>query len=165
MSFIDSVLSFIGDIFTKIWRWIKKILPYLLLALALCVAFMASPLTIPLLGLVIPPGWASAAIIAGVSYLLAPEETAALVSPAVKAIGNSAAEVIAAAGTVAGAGLSALSDASGLSTLIMWGALGVLAYLLLTADRKEEEQPPSKVAGRGSNWTSGMLNGLEAENV
>lgn len=132
MSVFDSILSFISDVFTKIWRWIKKFLPYVLLALALYVAFMTSPLLIPLLGVSIPAGWASAAIIAGVSFLVAPEETAALVSSAVSAVGDSAAAVAAAAGTAIGAGVNAVSDASGFSTILLIGGLGFLAYLLLS---------------------------------
>lgn len=138
--FFNSIFGWLGDLLTSLWQLIQKALPYILLALALFLAFSTAGLTIPLLGIVIPSGWLSAAIVAGVSFLLAPGETAAMVNVAVDAIGDAVGNVVTEAAGIVGEGVSTFASASGISNLLLYAAIGVGLYFLLTSDKDEEEK-------------------------
>lgn len=148
MSLFSSLFSWVGKVFTKIWKSFKKILPYLMIAAALYVGFVgALPLTYLGIATSIPAGWMSALFLAGTSYLLAPEETTALVSRAVTAIGDSATAAAAAIGTAAGSLASGFFSSSGLTTALVIGGVGLAAYLVLRNKQTDKAAPPPTAAG------------------
>lgn len=135
MDIFSKIFSFIGDLFSKIFNAIKKILPYILLAVAAFYSMGGSFAFLTELG--IGPGITTALYAAGTSFLFAPEETAAVVGTAVSALGNVASKVVTAATGVLGTGITALG-----STLLLPIALGLGAYWLFT--RKKDEDPDAK---------------------
>lgn len=154
MSFLSDIWEWLSDLLSKIWKWIKDIIPYLLLALALYVGFMTGP-GIAFLGMLIPAGWTSAAIIAGVSFLLFPEETAALGSAAVAAVGKVAGEVASELGSTLGTGISALASASGISTLLLVAGAGLLLWLMMSGDDAEDDAPEVTSVSANTNKLQG----------
>lgn len=134
-------MNFILDILSQVIKIIKKILPYIALALVLYFTFgvggaffsvAALSTTITLTGY----GWAALAI--GASFLLAPTETTAMVTRVATAIADTAAKVIAiaadalikVAGAVAG---------SFFSSPIGFAVMGLGAYFLLSGHSKKDE--------------------------
>lgn len=118
------MLNWLKKLFSSIIKLIKKILPVILLALALWVAFVA-PFTIPLLGVTLT-GTAGALFLAGTSFLLLPEESADVVEDAARGLGRAATSVVTAAAGVASAGIGALLTSPAGLALIGFG----LWYLL-----------------------------------
>lgn len=157
MSFLSSLFGWLEDLLRDIWKAFKIVLPYIALALALWVGVVgALPLTWLGVSMIIPAGWVSALFFMGTSYLLAPEETTAVVSGAVEAIGDSVTAVVVAAGTTVGAGIGAIADASGISTWLIVGGLGVAAYLLLSNSNRDRNQ--SESLGGGNQGTADKPN-------
>lgn len=135
MSFLSNIFSWISDLFESIWGFIKRALPYVLMAIAtyftlgaLAPGFMAGlGLTSAAAG-----GWAAAALALGASFVLAPEETAALYSGAVDSVGN----VLSKVGQVASDVVSDTVGSFFSSGIGLWILLGAGAYLLLSSDKK-----------------------------
>lgn len=135
MSIFSKLFDWVGRLFSKIWKAFKKALPYILVAAALWVGFVgALPLTWLGLSTIIPAGWMSSLLFLGTSYLLAPEETTAVISSAAAAVGDSVTAVVSAAGEVAeatgdalGSTLSAFMESSGL----LWIVIAVGGWMLL----------------------------------
>lgn len=129
----SEVFSWLGDLFTKLFDMIKKILPYILVALAI---WFSLGLGIPALG--IAGGWTSALLALGASFVLAPDETAAILSSAASAMGDVLSTVATKVGSAAGDLTSSFASSSGIFTLALVG-LGM--YLLLSSDDKDEPKP------------------------
>lgn len=136
-SFISNIFSWISDLFESIWRFIKRALPYVLMAIAayfslgaLAPSFMAG------LGLASATagGWAAAALALGASFVLAPEETAALYSGAIDAVGG----VLSEAGQVVGDVVSDTVGSFFSSGIGLWLLVGVGAYFLLSSGKKKD---------------------------
>jgi hypothetical protein len=133
MSFLKKIFSWLGKLFKKLIKLVK-LLPFILLALAVYLAFMTGGLSF--LGMTIPAGYASAAIAVGASFLLAPEETKALVDKATNAIGGAAKNIASNVGAVAG------SIASGfLESPLGLGLLAFGAWFFFIKDDKPKEEP------------------------
>lgn len=140
MSFLNKIWGWLSSLIKKIWAVIKKVLPYILLALA--VYFMVMPLgtTISMAWAGIP-GLASIStqtamlLAAGAALIFAPEETVELVGKVADTIGDAAGAVIEAGIDVAGDVLGSLFS----SPIVLIG-LAVGAYLLFGRDRKEDER-------------------------
>jgi hypothetical protein len=131
MGFLDSLWNSITNIVTKIWNVVKVVLPYVLVIVAICFGF--AWLTPVMLGGLVPvwfTGWWAAGILLGVSFLVNPTETAAIVAK----VGTAAGQVVS---SVVGAVVSAASSALGPLLPII---LGVGAFLLLgrSNDKKKE---------------------------
>lgn len=160
---ISSIFSWLGDLFGKIWNLFQKVLPYLLVALAI---WFSLGLGIPALG--IAGGWEASLLALGASFVLAPDETADLLSSGVAAIGD----VLTTAGTAVGEAIGATGSALVSSSGLLWIALGVGAYLLLKSDKPALERqevgsragaiPPGR-GGSGKRSRSGSEE-LEALN-
>lgn len=136
-SFFSNIFSWISDLFESIWSFIKRALPYVLMAIAIYFSIGAlAPTFMAGLGLASATagGWAAAALALGASFVLAPEETAALYSGAVDAVGDVLSEV----GQVAG---NVVSDAVGSffsSDTGLWLLVGVGVYFLLSSDKEKD---------------------------
>lgn len=146
------MFDWILDLFKKVWKFIKKalnkimevlkdVLPYLLIAGAVFLATLSGTailgLPIFLQGLAtflvgVGP-LAAAAIGAGVSFLLAPEETAGLLTNVAEAVGEVASAAVQMAGDVVSTGFASIFG----ENFLIYAALGLGAYLLLT---KEENK-------------------------
>lgn len=146
---MDKIFGWIGDLFTKIWRLFKKILPYIMIALAVFFTFGGS---LTLLGMVLE-GYAAAVACIGISFLVAPEESVDVVTDVSAAIGTAAGAIVSG---VAG-GLAAGLFGNGGSWVLI-GAIAVGAYFLLnkkegnlnsysTADELPEDNGPGAVDG------------------
>lgn len=136
MSFLSTIFSWISDLFESIWGFIKRALPYVLTAIALYFSMGAlAPTFMTGLGLTsaVTGGWAAAALALGASFVLAPEETAALYSGAVDSVGTVLSEV----GQVAGDVISSTVGSFFSSGIGLWLLLGAGAYLLLSQDKKQ----------------------------
>lgn len=136
---VSRVFSWIGDLFTKLFDMIKKILPYILIALAI---WFSLGLGIPALG--IAGGWTSAALALGASFVVAPDETGALLSSAASAMGDVLSTVATGVGSAAGDLTSSFATSSGLLTLALFG-FG--AYLLLSSDDDDPASSQYSVGG------------------
>lgn len=150
MSFLDDIFDWLSDLFTWIWD-------NLTLVLAICaILFIAfAPLMIAVVG----PGTAFAAALPsflswvpamvqaaaaswwvaipaglGLAYLIDPEETKKLVSGAADL-------VVGTVDTVATGVVGAVSTAVTSSSLFLWGAVGLVAYLVLSSDSSSGDQP------------------------
>lgn len=136
MSFVSNIFSWISDLFESIWRFIKQALPYVLMAVALYFSMGAlAPTFMAGLGLTsaVAGGWAAAALALGASFVLAPEETAALYSDAVDSVGHVLSEV----GQVAGGVISDTVGSFFSSGIGLWLLLGAGAYFLLSSGKRE----------------------------
>lgn len=78
--------------------------------------------------------WTQLAVGVGVSAVVLPEETSELVSTVAETAGEIAAEVGEIVGSVAGSVVDGVVSSGGFSSLLLWGAVGIGAYLLLTSD-------------------------------
>lgn len=137
------MFDWIGDLFTKIWHAVKRILPYILIA---CAIWLSMGLAIPLFaGLVIEGTVMNALLFLGASFLLVPEETVLAIEPAIEAIGDVAQEAAKETGQVASDLLSSFSDALGVPSFLIIGGLVFGAYLLLK--NKKEDTPTNEKKG------------------
>lgn len=134
---MDKIFGWIGDLFTKIWKLFKKILPYIMIALAVFFTFGGS---LVLLGMVLE-GYAAAIAAMGLSFLVAPEETVDVTTDVAEAVGK-------AAGSVVAAGVGGLASGlfSGESSWLLFAAIAVGAYFLLS--RKDEDSVDELREGR-----------------
>lgn len=135
MNILNKLFGWIGKLFKKIWEAIKKILPYILLAIAIYLS-LGGALTIPFTSTVLQ-GTFHAMMVAGASFLLAPEETAELVSNAAHAIGDAASVVVSETVGVVTTGVGALLT-SPVGIAVM--ALGL--WWLFGRDKKEGGEIP-----------------------
>lgn len=135
---MDKIFGWIGDLFTKIWRLFKKILPYIMIALAVYFTFGGS---FVLLGMELK-GYAAVVAAMGLSFLVAPEETVDTVSGVAGSIGTAAGAIVA-----AGVGGVASGLFGGENSWLVFAAVAVGAYLLLSGGRKSDE-PGALVLGR-----------------
>lgn len=126
---MDKIFGWIGDLFTKIWRLFKKVLPYVMIALA---AFFTFGGSIPLLGMVLE-GYAAAVAAMGLSFLVAPDETIDMVTSVASDVGKAAGAVVSA---VVGGAASGLSG--GDNSLLLLVALGVGTWWLLSSKPSEQ---------------------------
>lgn len=110
---MDKIFSWIGDLFSRIWKLFKKILPYIMIALAVFFTFGGS---LVLFGMVLE-GYAAAVAAMGLSFLVAPDETIDTVSGVAESVGEAAGAVVSG---VAGGLASGLFGGE-------WGWLGLVA--------------------------------------
>lgn len=133
---MSKIFSWIGDLFTKIWKLIKRVLPYIMIALAAYFTFGGSYI---LLGMTLE-GYAAAVACIGVSFLAAPEETTDVVGGLAEDIGG-------AAGTIVAGGVGGLLSGLTSDSSFLWiVAIAVGAYFLLK--RKDESQEIGQLNGR-----------------
>lgn len=126
------IFDWIKKLFRKLLSLIKKILPVVMLLLAVWLA-LGMPFTIPLLGEVIAGTTANALLVAGASFLLAPGETAKLVSNVAAGLGSAAGAVAAAAAGAASTGIGAFFQSP-----VGIGVLAFGVWFLLLRDKKDE---------------------------
>lgn len=129
---MDKIFDWIGDLFSKIWKLFKTILPYIMIALATFFTFGGS---LVLFGMVLE-GYAAAVAAMGLSFLVAPDETIDTVSGVAESVGKAAGAVVSG---VAGGLASGLSDGE-------WGwlglvAIGVGAWWLFSKDKEDTDRP------------------------
>lgn len=134
MSILSDIFAWFKRIFKEILDLIKKILPYILLGIAVWLA-LGMPFLIPSLGISIAAGGFNALLVAGVSFVLAPGETQELISEAAEALGNAATDVIQTVVDVADSALTSVLSSS--PALLIVG--GLLLWFLLS--REKERQP------------------------
>lgn len=111
---MEKIFDWIGDLFTKIWRLFKKVLPYIMIALAVFFTFGGS---LVLLGMTLT-GYAAAIAVMGISFLVAPEETVDVITDVADDVGT-------AAGAIVSAGVG------GLASGLFGGENGWLLALLI----------------------------------
>lgn len=132
MNFLQSIFDAISDLFSKILDLIKRVLPYILLGIALFCA-----LGIPLTFL---PGLAAtnmnAAILAGSAFLFAPEETAEILTSATHAIGDVAQTVVGEVVDVVSTAATGILSSPG---LLLTAAAALAVYLLFIKDDSKRE--------------------------
>lgn len=128
---MDKIFSWIGDLFTKIWKIFKKVLPYIMIALAVFFTFGGS---IVLMGMVLE-GYAAAIAAMGLSFLVAPEETTDVVTGVTESVSN-------AAGAIVAAGVGGLASGlfGGESSWLLIAAVAVGAYFLFSKGGEDEEE-------------------------
>lgn len=143
MDFIEDIFKGLGDLLTSILNVIKRILPYVLLAIAAWYT-MGGTLTF-LTELGIKAGAMTAMYMAGTSFLFAPDETAAVVVDAVQALGD----VAGAVGTEAGNLLNDVTS-SLLSGPAGWLMIGIGAYLLFSMLSKNTDKTGDVPIGDGA---------------
>lgn len=137
MGFFDSIFKWISDLFSKLVEFIKKLLPIVMLCVALWFGFggvwaptiFGSTLTIE--------GTAGVCLALGTSFLLAPDETAALVGRVAAGVADAAEKVIDAAVPLIQKVGSGIWDVIS-SNPLFWLAAGYLGYTLLTRDSGEK---------------------------
>lgn len=134
--FLEQIFKALSSLFEAILNVVKRVLPYILLAaaayLALCTGGISLAWLVP--GTVIPSGWASAAVLAGASFILAPNETAAIVNSGVDAIGSVATNLA----TEAGQMLASVSE--GVLGLPLWAlVVGGVGLFLLFRNKGEKD--------------------------
>lgn len=131
MGVFSKLFKWVMSLLTKLWKLVKKIVPIVLLGLALVCAFAGQ--------------WPLAALFAGASLLLFPKETAEVAAKAVKAVGTVASTAATAIGSAVGAGVSSLASASGLIWMV---ALGFFLWLFFNR-KKEVDESDGKEEGPG----------------
>lgn len=123
------MFDWIGDLFSRLWKAFKRILPYILIA---CAIWLSFGLAIPLFaGLVIEGTVMNALLFLGASFLFVPDETVMALQPAIEAIGDIAQSAATEAGEVAGSLVDSLSNALGLPSIALIVGAGVLIYFLM----------------------------------
>lgn len=135
MDFISKIFEFITSLFNKVFSAIKKLLPYILLALAIWLS-LGFAFTIPFTTFTIAAGYASALLVAGASFLFAPSETAEIVSKVATHVGDAVGSIVAAGVDVVTTGLGAM-----LTSPVGLLALGVGLYFLFGRSEKERDAP------------------------
>lgn len=178
-------MGWLKDIFNGIMKFLKKVWKAIgpLLVIAIIVFVALSPFLVTYLGVgsawaLALPSWMAwlpsvvsffaamgpigAAIAAlGLSYALAPEATE-------EVIGDIAGIVGGAVGTVVGAATGAVAGALFGDNLGLWLLLGVGAYFIITADKKEQAVASSTTRGVNSKTRQGdtsrtTLNNMEGQ--
>lgn len=137
---MEKLFDWIGDLFTKIWKLFKKILPYIMIALAVFFTFGGS---LVLFGMVLE-GYAAAVAAMGLSFLVAPEETIDTVSGVAEGVGEAAGAIV--SGAAGGLASGLFSGELGWLGLV---AIGVGAWWLFGSDKQEDddEKRPGRVDG------------------
>lgn len=125
---MDKIFGWIGDLFTKLWSLVKKILPYVMLALAIYFTFGGS---LVLLGMTLS-GYGAAIAAVGISFLVAPEETVDVATGVAEDVGTAAGSII---GAAAGGLSSSLFGGNGVLVAI---AVAVGVWWLLSGDEPEK---------------------------
>lgn len=125
---MDKIFDWIGDLFSKIWGLLKKILPYVMIALAVFFTFGGS---LTLFGMVLE-GYAAAIAAMGISLLVAPDETIDVVTDVANDVGKAAGAIVSG---VAGGVASGLFGDNGSWLLI--AAVAVGAYLLFSGKESD----------------------------
>jgi len=152
MGFLRKVFDWVAGLVSEIVSIFKKILPYVALAFALYFMLASSPLTFTLLGADMSIGGVMGACLAiGTSFLLAPDETTALATKLVQGAADVAEAVIVAAAGVIGAGVGALANSSGLSTLLIIGG-GLWLYMQMQKSKSHEADTDSYLASKPSTF-------------
>lgn len=133
---LDDLFGWLFDLLADLWNMIKAVLPYLLIAAALYIAFIG-PISLGWLvaGLELS-GTAAALALGGLSFLFAPGETADVFAKTADAVGS-------AAGSIVEAGVAVVSDTLGsiLTSGPMFAIfLSVLLFWLLSRKKREKEQ-------------------------
>ena len=136
------IFKWLFKLLEKLWNLIKKVLPVIMLGLALYLVAIG-PLTIPLLGITLS-GTTAALALGGASFLLAPGETAEVVSKAAEGIGAVASSVAAEAGAALGTLVSSTVSATSLIPLAVGG---VFAWWFFTREKKDDRDPDSEKGG------------------
>lgn len=148
---MDKIFGWIGDLFTKIWKIFKKVLPYIMIALAVFFTFGGS---IILMGMVLE-GYAAVIAAMGLSFLVAPEETTDVVTGVTESVSN-------AAGAIVAAGVGGLASGlfGGESSWLLIAAVAAGAYFLLSGREKDEEYgKPSLKDGRQDDGSNDVVVG------
>lgn len=127
------LLKWLFDLLARLWKLIKKVLPYILLAMAIYLVAVG-PIVFAAVGLELT-GTAAALGLAGASFLIAPGETAAAVSKAAEGIGDIAATVVTEAGGLLGTAISSVFG--GWSWIWLLAAAFVVFFVF---SRREQEQ-------------------------
>lgn len=133
----NEIRAVIDDIIAKI----KEILPYLILIAALYVGFGGV-----IWGLT---GWGAAALFIGASYLVLPDETAAMMTEVAAAVGEVVEDVATAVAPIVDAVGGAISTvaSSVFGALGPWLIGGGLIYLYMTSDKdKDSNSAPRGIA-------------------
>lgn len=142
---MDKIFNWIGDLFSKIWKLFKKILPYIMIALAVFFTFGGSFL---LLGMELT-GYAAAIAAMGISFLVAPEETVDVASGVAEAVGT-------AAGAVVAAGVGGLASGlfNGESSWLLIAAIAAGAFFLLSRNKEDYDSGSVERAELGGKTTT-----------
>lgn len=128
MGVFNTLFGWIGKLLKKIWKAIKKILPFILLAVATWLA-LGLPFAIEALGISIAATSANALLVAGASFLFAPQETGDVIGEALDSVGDTAGDVISTVTDVVSDGATAV-----LSSPIGLIGIGLLLYFLFFKD-------------------------------
>lgn len=161
MSWLSDIFGWLADLLSDIWQAFKGVLPYIAIALALWVGLIgALPLTWLGIAYTIPAGWTSALFFIGASYLLAPEETTAVVTKVVSAAGEAVTAVAAAAGAAVGSAISAVSESSGLTSLLLIGGCGLAAYWLVSSKEENKDSVNQPTSTRASPTSTPEVSSL-----
>lgn len=163
-SFLSNIFSWISDLFESIWGFIKRALPYVLMAIAVYFSMGAlAPSFMAGLGLASATagGWAAAALALGASFVLAPEETAALYSGGVDAVGDVLSEVGQVVGNVASDTLESFFS-SGVGP---WLLVGVGAYFLLSSGKKKDVPAANDENSPAVSRTSAVSRGSRSGSI
>lgn len=131
---MSKIFGWIGDLFTKIWNLFKKVLPYIMLALAAYFTFGGS---FVLFGMELT-GYAAAIAAMGLSFLVAPEETIDVMTDVAKAIGTAAGAVVAA--SVGGLSSGLFGDES---SWLLIAAIAAGAFFLLSRKGNDDDDGQS----------------------
>lgn len=129
------IFKWLFKLLERLWNLIKKVLPVVMLGLALYLVAIG-PLAIPLLGLTLS-GTTAALALAGASFLIAPGETADVVSRAAEGIGSAASAVAVEAGDAIGSFVSSALNASSIIPLVAGGFL--LWWFVAKRDKDKDE--------------------------
>lgn len=130
------IFKWLFKLLERLWNLIKKVLPVIMLGLALYLVAIG-PLAIPFLGLTLS-GTTAALALAGASFLIAPGETADVVSRAAEGIGDVASTVAVEAGDAIGSLVSSTLSSSSIISLVAGGLL--LWWLVTKKDKKKEKE-------------------------
>jgi hypothetical protein len=133
MSFLSGIFDWIGRVLRKIFDVIKKILPYVLLGIAIWLA-LGLPFAIPALGILIEGTLGNALLVAGASFLFAPGETTELIGGALDAVGDAAVDVVETVVEVAGGAAGAVLG----SPLVLAGLAFAAWWFFLRDDDKKK---------------------------
>lgn len=128
MGIFNTLFGWIGKLLKKIWNAIKKILPFILLAVAIWLA-LGLPFAIEALGISIAGTQANALLLAGASFLFAPQETGDVIGKALDSVGDTAGDVISTVTDVVSDGATTI-----LSSPIGLVGIGLLLYFLFFKD-------------------------------
>lgn len=145
------IFKWLFNLLARLWKLIKKILPYILLAMAIYLVAVG-PIVWAAVGLELS-GTAAALGLVGASFLIAPGETAEVVSSAVDGVGDVAAKVVTEAGDLIGTAVSSVFGGSFLTWLLIGAAV-----LFVVPSRKRKEERESGELG----WSPGTPVGLSS---